>query len=91
MKTERRVADDRIARDADVMVGKPVVKGTRVPVELVLRQLAQSLDLRDVLEAFPHLTTEDVRACLTYAAGSLEAEARRTQPGVPAAPHIASG
>ena len=62
--------DERIARDPSVMVGKPVVKGIRVPVELVLRHLAQSLDVGDVLEAFPHLTLEDVRACLKYAASS---------------------
>jgi uncharacterized protein (DUF433 family) len=68
--------DERIARDPAVMVGKPVVRGTRVPVELVLRQLAQSLDVGDVLEAFPHLTPDDVRACLRYAARSVDIETR---------------
>jgi uncharacterized protein (DUF433 family) len=62
------------------MVGKPVVSGTRVPVELVLRHLAQSLDVGDVLEAFPHLTRDDVRACLTYAAWSIDDKTRDAEP-----------
>ncbi len=85
---DRRHDEEQIARDPSVMVGKPVVKGTRVPVELVLRHLAQSLDVGDVLEAFPHLTPDDVRACLTYAARSVDAEARRsaTTPSAAARP-----
>jgi uncharacterized protein (DUF433 family) len=50
------------------MVGKPVVKGTRIPVELVLAKLAQNPDLDELLTDYPHLTIEDVQACLEYAA-----------------------
>ena len=57
----------RIVVDPAIVVGKPVVRGTRVPVELVLKRLAQDLDLRSLLEAYPRLTEEDVRACLRYA------------------------
>jgi uncharacterized protein (DUF433 family) len=49
------------------MVGKPVVKGTRIPVERVIKHLADNPDVNDVFAAFPHLTLEDVKACLAYA------------------------
>ncbi len=58
---------DRISISRDVMGGKPVVKGTRVPVELVLQHFADDADFTDLLEAFPRLTLDDVQACLAYA------------------------
>ncbi|HLF76056.1 MAG TPA: DUF433 domain-containing protein [Dehalococcoidia bacterium] len=58
---------DRIVSDPKVMVGKPVVKGTRIPVETVLAQLADNPDINDLLEAYPRLTLEDVKACLDFA------------------------
>lgn len=58
---------DRIVQDPDVMVGKPVVKGTRIPVERVIAHLAETPDLDDLFAAFPHLTIEDVQACLAFA------------------------
>jgi len=58
---------DRIIVDPAILAGKPVVKGTRIPVELVLKRLAQDLDVQTLLEAYPRLTIEDVQACLTYA------------------------
>jgi uncharacterized protein (DUF433 family) len=57
---------DRIVVDPEILVGKPVVKGTRVSVELVLKRLAQDLGIKSLLEAYPRLTPEDVRACLEY-------------------------
>lgn len=66
--------DERIVRDLRVMVGKPVVRGTRIPVELVLEQLAFNLDLDDLFGAYPELTPEDVKACLRYAQRALERE-----------------
>ena len=59
--------NDRITVDPEVMVGKPVVRGTRIPVELVLKRLAHDLDLVSLFEAYPRLTEEDVRACIAYA------------------------
>jgi uncharacterized protein (DUF433 family) len=56
------------------MVGKPTVKGTRIPVALVLHELAQDLDLRTLLEAYPRLTLEDIKACLEYAQELVESE-----------------
>ena len=58
---------ERIIVDPSVLAGKPVVKGTRIPVELVLKRLAQDLDVHTLLEAYPRLTVADVQACLAYA------------------------
>ena len=58
---------DRITVDPGIMAGKPVVRGTRIPVELVLKRLSQDLDMRALFEAYPRLTSEDVRACIAYA------------------------
>ena len=65
---------DRIVVNPEIMVGKPVVKGTRIPVELVLKHLAQDLNVGTLLEAYPRLTFEDVRACLEYAQSLVEGE-----------------
>jgi uncharacterized protein (DUF433 family) len=64
----------RIVINPEVMVGKPVIKVTRIPVELVLRHLAQSPDLAELYAAYPHLTLEDVKACLAYAQAVVEGE-----------------
>lgn len=56
-----------IAIDPDVLAGKPVVKGTRLSVALILGHLAQDWSIEDLLSSYPRLTEEDVRACLTYA------------------------
>jgi len=58
----------RIAVDPKVMVGKPVIRGTRITVELLLRLLAQGLTFKEILEEYPHLTREDIAAALLYAA-----------------------
>ena len=75
--TRVRAYSDRIVRDPAVMTGKPVVKGTRVPVERVIQHLADNPDLDDLFLAFPHLTIEDVKACLSYAHDQLERDERR--------------
>ena len=77
MAAERPSYLDRIAQDPKIMVGKPVVKGTRIPVERVLQHLADNPDLNDLFEAFPHLTVDDVRACLAYAQDVVEQKGRR--------------
>ncbi len=65
---------DRIIVDPKIMVGKPVVKGTRIPVEIVLERLAEDLDTKTLFEDYPRLTEEDVKACLTYAEAVVEGE-----------------
>lgn len=67
MQTEEELLN-RIAVNPKVMAGKPVIKGTRVPVEQVLRLLAQGITVEQVLEDYPHLTRDDVMAALLYAA-----------------------
>ncbi len=58
---------ERITVDPAIMVGKPVIKGTRVPVALVLAKLAANPDLAEFFLDYPELTLEDVKACLRYA------------------------
>jgi uncharacterized protein (DUF433 family) len=58
---------DRITIDPNVMVGKPVIKGTRMPVDLVLAKLAKNPDLDELFVDYPELTVEDVKAVLAYA------------------------
>jgi uncharacterized protein (DUF433 family) len=74
MDLDRQQLRERITLDPAVMVGKPVVRGTRVPVSLVLKHLADDLSVDDLLRAYPHLTREDVRACLDYASRLIEDE-----------------
>ncbi len=71
---EPRWFEKRIIVDPAILVGKPVVKGTRIPVYLVLERLAYEFDVDELFAAFPNLTLEDVRACLAYAAALLEGE-----------------
>lgn len=67
MAKDQNIFQDRIVQDPKVMVGKPVIKGTRIPVELVLEELAHNPDLNELFAAHPSLTREDVQACLAYA------------------------
>lgn len=62
---------DRIVIDPDIMRGKPVVRGTRITVEHILRMFGAGHDDASVLDCHPHLTVEDLRAAQTYAADSL--------------------
>ena len=55
---------DRIEINPKVMMGKPVVKGTRIPVDLILRKLGEGASEDDLLDTYPRLTLEDIRACL---------------------------
>jgi uncharacterized protein (DUF433 family) len=57
-----------ITVDPRVMVGKPVIKGTRMPVELVLAKLAANPDLDELFLDYPELTVDQIRACLSFAA-----------------------
>ncbi|MGE3911079.1 MAG: DUF433 domain-containing protein [Chloroflexota bacterium] len=81
---------DRIAVDPSVMVGKPVVRGTRIPVESVLGFLAEKPDLGELLAAYPHLTVDDVKACLAYARGAVRRQGRRGRGASENATHAAS-
>ena len=58
----------RIAVDPKVMAGKAVIRGTRIPVDMIVRMVAQGIPEQDLLREYPRLTAEDIRAALTYAA-----------------------
>ena len=62
----------RIEINPRVMLGKPVIRGTRVPVELILRKLSEGAREADLLDGCPHLTQEDLRAAVAYAADVID-------------------
>jgi uncharacterized protein (DUF433 family) len=64
----RRQLLERIAVDPNVCFGKPVIRGTRIWVALIVENLAEGMSTDDILAAFPQLVAEDVRAALAYAA-----------------------
>lgn len=69
---------DRITLDPKVLVGKPVVKGTRIAVELVVDLMAKGWTQQQILDSYPNLAVEDIRACLAYTSEVLQSS--RTKP-----------
>ena len=65
---------ERIVVDPKIMFGKPVIKGTRITVELILRKIGEGMSEGQILEHHPHLTVEDVRAAAAFAADQLAGE-----------------
>jgi uncharacterized protein (DUF433 family) len=65
---------DRIEINPKIMMGKPVIKGTRITVELILRKLSEKASESDLLDSYPQLTPEDIQASMFYAAESLAHE-----------------
>ena len=65
---------ERITSDPDIMLGKPVIKGTRITIELILRKLSEGMIIEELLEAYPHLTKEDIFAALSYSADVIAQE-----------------
>ena len=73
---------EQISVDPKVLVGKPVIKGTRLAVELIIDLLAKGWTQEQILDSYPNLTAQDIRACLAYASEVLHAE--RVYPLTPA-------
>lgn len=65
---------NRIEINPDIMLGKPVIRGTRIPVELIIRKLSEGASEADLLDAYPRLGREDIRAALAYAADTVAHE-----------------
>jgi len=65
---------ERITASHEVMLGKPVIRGTRITVELILRKLSQGATAADLLLMYPQLEAADVQAALAYATALLEGE-----------------
>lgn len=63
-----------ITANANILGGKPIIRGTRLSVEFVLDLLASGVSEAEILEDYPHLTTDDIHACLKYAARSFRNE-----------------
>ena len=57
---------ERIVVDPKVMAGKPVIRGTRIPVDAIIRRIAEGMTIEEVLEEYPNLTREDVKTALEY-------------------------
>jgi len=64
----------RIVSNPNIMLGKPVIDGTRITVELILERMAAGDTVADMVDAYPHLNAEQVRAALAYAASVLRNE-----------------
>lgn len=58
---------ERIVADPEIMAGKPVIRGTRLTVELILELLASGQNQHEVLDSYPGLTEDDILACLSWA------------------------
>lgn len=65
---------DRIVVDPDILVGKPVIKGTRVPVYLIVELVAAGLTTKQIIKEYPQLKEEDIKAALLYASKLVESE-----------------
>jgi uncharacterized protein (DUF433 family) len=73
-KRTRPMTTDRIEINPHVMMGKPVIKGTRITVELILRKLADGATEDELIDAYPRLTRADIRAAIRYAADTIAHE-----------------
>jgi uncharacterized protein (DUF433 family) len=66
-----------IARDPNIMLGKPIVKGTRITVELLMRKLAGGYSIEKLLESYPHISKEQILAAFEYTADLIANEETR--------------
>lgn len=73
--------EQRITVDPKVLVGKPVIKGTRISVEFVVDLLGRGWTVEQILQEYDHLTREDIQACLAYASDVLKSERVYPLPG----------
>jgi uncharacterized protein (DUF433 family) len=65
---------NRIEINPKIMMGKPVIRGTRIPVELILRKLSEKAAEEDILQAYPQLVSEDIQAAIGFAADTIAHE-----------------
>jgi uncharacterized protein (DUF433 family) len=65
---------DRVVIDPEILVGKPVIRGTRIAVSLIIEMLANGLTEKEILAEYPQLKKEDVKAALLYASKCIERE-----------------
>ena len=65
---------NRIVIDPKIMVGKPVIAGTRITVERILGMLAQGMEKKEILKEYPHLKSQDIQAAVSYAQRAVKEE-----------------
>lgn len=65
---------EHICIDPTVMLGKPIIRGTRITVELVLRRLAEGASVEELVDAYPHLSPDSIHAAIAFAADALAHE-----------------
>ena len=79
MSDESQAYKERISQDAAVMVGKPVIRGTRMPVEWILDWLSANLDLEEFFAAYPEMTVEDIQAAIALGRDAVRADYLRSR------------
>jgi len=68
MRKDTKIVGDRIVVDPKVMVGKPIIKETRIPVDAIIKRIAEGMSIEELLEEYPNITKKDIKAALLYAA-----------------------
>lgn len=66
--------ENRIVSNPDILGGKPIIRGTRISVEIILEQFASGANYADILDVYPHLKHEDIQAALRYAGTFMQNE-----------------
>ena len=64
----------RIVQNPEIMLGKPVIEGTRMPVEIIVEKVAYGYSIQDILKEYPFISDEDIQASLLYAARVISRE-----------------
>lgn len=59
---------DKIEISPDIMLGKPVIKGTRITVELIIKKMSEGMEVNDIIAEYPQVQKDDIMACLAYSA-----------------------
>lgn len=90
MANEQAAHQERLISDPKIMVGKPVVKGTRIPVETVLAYLARNPNFDDLFADYPRLTMDDVKACFAYSHTLMEKRRQKDNIRSPSSHHRAT-
>ena len=66
--------EERITIEPNILVGKPIIRGTRLAVEFIIDLLAQGWSNDEILDNYPGIAKEDIQACLSYASAALKTE-----------------
>ena len=59
---------EKIFISPEIMLGKPVIKGTRITVEFIIKKMSEGMEIKDIMNEYPQVTRDDIMACLAYSA-----------------------